>query len=764
MSSVKELNTLASATGTKKANVANNDKQATTTTNEVSQEINTKDAGISDQANFPPKASQKARAKKLRAMNSKLKKAKAAEVAEKAKAGTLTRQPIVEEAPVSTTDEDSSCDSKDISETEQTQPSPDKPALDTDNSSTMTPASEDDSVSDSQDGKPKLTRLQKLQKKKMADVIVKADVKIRKSKPKKHIPLPPKKDHSKKGMFGLDIFASRPRSSQTSRSSSSGSVVTPTSPTSSTYKIATPTGSTHVPLSGTTPPLPDASLDFFEEEESSHGSIVISDHDEHDEDVEEIVASAPILVATKETPNEVDVKDATVVIESTEDLLCETEDIADGTQTPISAIENNASDAVDVAPEQTTEICAAPDDKLAIDTALDQGQDTIKEPVNNAEENTEGDVKSTKDTYLASFLARPNGAGEDMSVRHLQEKLVALHVDPFVEPQREQNKPSRKEKKASKSNKTTTSPPVEVTAQPITPADPVAEERVLDESHDSPPAVETAVEVAVVDDAFVADLLALPNGCAEGITLRHLREDMVAMHVMPPMKPSQQLNKKDKKQVTTTLASVNKSFDKKTLSAERSSEESALIAQDIQGKKQDIQVKTRHTIYDNTQAALLEAFMPATKWEMPSPRSSKASSMSTTSSELSEREMYKAQQTFIGTISLVEFLSELNIHHYTSSKDDVCRAFAACAAKEAEIYGFHKDSTTDPDFDTMLVQCRTKLGSKTLHAFLRGINFDEEGVTPVSCVINGFYSAAASDVGPSAKVMRALESASDSSS
>lgn len=257
----------------------------------------------------------------------------------------------------------------------------------------------------------------------------------------------------------------------------------------------------------------------------------------------------------------------------------------------------------------------------------------------------------------------------------------------------------------------------------------------------------------------MAGLLPLPNSCAEDTTLRHLREDMVAMHVISPTKPSQQLNKKEKKRLATTLASANKSFGKMALPAERSFEGPVLTAQDIQ-------VKTKHTVYDNTQASLLEAFMQAPTWEMPSPRSSKASSMSTTSSEMSERELYKAQQTFLGTISLVEFLSELNIHleDYMSSKNDICRAFAACAAKEAEVYGFHKDTTIDQDFNSVLVQCQTKLGSKTLHAFLRGINFDDEGATPVSCVINGFCSAAASDVGPSAKVMRALESSSDSSS
>ncbi|KAH5405611.1 hypothetical protein HBI47_178420 [Parastagonospora nodorum] len=760
MSSAKELYTLASATVIKKAKVINNDKKATTTTNEVSQEINTKDTDIKDKADVSPQASQKARAKKLRALNSKLKRAKAAEVAEKAKAGTLTRRPIVDQAPLSTTEEESSIDSKNASDTEEAQLSPDKPASDTDTAANMTPASEDESVSDSQDSKPKLSRLQKLQKKKMAEGVVKADV-IRKSKPKKHIPLPPKKDHSMKGMLGVDIFASRPRSSQKSRSSSQGSAVTPPSPTSSTYQIITPTSSTHVPFSDT-PPLPDTTLAFFEEEESSDVAISVSDHDEHDGDIEEIVASAPMIVSTKETPIGADSKSATAslpVVEPTEDDVSETKDIVEDThatlggepvnetvadqdqsilsklvvapiETFIDSITNTVNDLA--APTSETKLndgAPAPCDVVletttSMETPVSAEIATPEDVSNFSEDSTEADVKSTEANSLASFLALPNGTGEDMSARQLREKLVALHVAPLIEPQQERNKRSRKEKKVSKPNNTAAVPQVDFTDQPIAPADPVVEKHILKQPHYSP----LAVDDGFVDDAFVAGLLARPNGCAGDTTIRHLHEDMVAMLAASPMKPSQQLMKKEK-QVAATTSLANKSLYKKAL-----------------------------TPY--------EEFISTPKWSMPFRRSSKSSSISPTSSEVSERELYKAKHTFIGTISLTEFLSELNIllKDYTSSKDDVCRAFAACVAKEAEVYGFHSDTSIDHDFDSVLVQCRTKLGSKTLHAFLRGIYFDDEGITPVSCVINGFYSTAASDIGPSAKVMRALESASDSSS
>jgi hypothetical protein len=222
----------------------------------------------------------------------------------------------------------------------------------------------------SEDGEIKLSPTAKLMQKQSSGGVLMANNKIRKLKRKNRTPLPTsaKKDHSEgdnltklmgrhvetnsacretakliKVLHGVNISGPRPRStssscsSSSSRSPSPSRPVAPPSPSSSAYEIPTPIESLYVPL-------PKKSSSFLREDDIT--ANVTSVNDENDEEIEEIIASAPAQLSdhSKATDNAAD----EVLSEDTMVITCPiseipssaSEDVVYGAQDTVSSTEN----------------------------------------------------------------------------------------------------------------------------------------------------------------------------------------------------------------------------------------------------------------------------------------------------------------------------------------------------------------------------------------------------------------------------------------
>jgi hypothetical protein len=130
-----------------------------------------------------------------------------------------------------------------------------------------------------------------------------------------------------------------------------------------------------------------------------------------------------------------------------------------------------------------------------------------------------------------------------------------------------------------------------------------------------------------------------------------------------------------------------------------------------------------------------------------------------------DSEAHIAKTTYIGVTSLAVFVTKVAFERDgTTTKTDVCKAFAALSAADTKGLTGQHPTQVYTDFESPRTQRRLKLGDTTLYGFLKQIDFDNDNVTTITDVMRTFREAAKEDDFPSDKLVLALqlEAASDS--
>ncbi|ORY13842.1 hypothetical protein BCR34DRAFT_599614 [Clohesyomyces aquaticus] len=121
---------------------------------------------------------------------------------------------------------------------------------------------------------------------------------------------------------------------------------------------------------------------------------------------------------------------------------------------------------------------------------------------------------------------------------------------------------------------------------------------------------------------------------------------------------------------------------------------------------------------------------------------------------------YDDRRTFIGTISLEDFIDVLNCgDDGATNKMKVCEAFAALAAHEHKMMGSNSATvaTYEPDtyFKSVVAQNRIKIGAISLYMFLKEVTLEPDGSTTDLAVDEAFQKCSRNEnLGPSRKLER----------
>jgi hypothetical protein len=268
-------------------------------------------------------------------------------------------------------------------------------------------------------------------------------------------------------------------------------------------------------------------------------------------------------------------------------------------------------------------------------------------------------------------------------------------------------------------------------ASPVEPevVEPTSEQSVpTPESTDKVPVAveeETSVLIEVAKDTYLTHLLSMPNGSGQDVVARQQEADLVALHVLPYVEPPVQKHGKKAKKVTKI---VKTSID----------DDNKISSSSDETDYPPVWPKPRHT-----------------------------SSSSHRSDADLERCAIIARSTFLGITSLEDFIVQL-VHegsNTTTTKKAICKAFATLATKEFEsLTGLSPTVDVSRASTSSIEQRKIKLGKTTLFGFLRGIAFDDEGVTHMRNVMRAFKEAAKVSDKPSEVVLMALRSESETSS
>jgi hypothetical protein len=143
----------------------------------------------------------------------------------------------------------------------------------------------------------------------------------------------------------------------------------------------------------------------------------------------------------------------------------------------------------------------------------------------------------------------------------------------------------------------------------------------------------------------------------------------------------------------------------------------------------------------------------------PTPTSSPLPShhSSNLSQEDIDRRAHLTRNTFLGTTSLDDFINTLafKTSDGTTTKRDICEAFAALSAAEFKVM-YNYPPRTVIDCESRMAQRKIKIGATSLYVFLSGIKFDGDEVAVLEEVMRAFRKAAAWEDGVSGKVVWAL--------
>jgi hypothetical protein len=240
---------------------------------------------------------------------------------------------------------------------------------------------------------------------------------------------------------------------------------------------------------------------------------------------------------------------------------------------------------------------------------------------------------------------------------------------------------------------------------------------------------ETSALIEVVKDTYLTHLLSMPDGSGQDVVARQQEADLVALHVLPYVGPPIQKQGKKSKKGKQTIKKPIDADNKISFSSDEST------------------------------------YPPA--WPKSRRTSLRTSSSSHHSDADLERNTVIARNTFLGITSLEDFIVQL-VHegsNTTTTKKAVCKAFATLAAEEFEsLTGLSPTVDVSRASASSIEQRKIKLGKTTLFGFLRGIAFDDEGVTHTRTVMRAFKEAAKVSDKPSEVVLMALRSESETSS
>jgi hypothetical protein len=129
-----------------------------------------------------------------------------------------------------------------------------------------------------------------------------------------------------------------------------------------------------------------------------------------------------------------------------------------------------------------------------------------------------------------------------------------------------------------------------------------------------------------------------------------------------------------------------------------------------------------------------------------------------------DSEAHIAKTTYLGVTSLAVFVTKVAFERDgTTTKTDVCKAFAALSAADTKGLTGQHPTQVYTEFESPRTQRRLKLGDTTLYGFLKQIDFYNDNMTTITDVMRAFREAAKEDDFPSDKLVLALqlEAASD---
>jgi hypothetical protein len=286
----------------------------------------------------------------------------------------------------------------------------------------------------------------------------------------------------------------------------------------------------------------------------------------------------------------------------------------------------------------------------------------------------------------------------------------------------------------------------------------------------------TSVGVKTDDSQFVASLLFKPNGQGETKEARDLHNNLVDMHVTPleftisnqQQKKAKKAKKSPKTALTKPVAVDTPTTNEEPIVSEEPNtdepthEEPSIIVTtpidktsepipspsiETEDKPHHIDAHTQVTSHQQTIVIPSESTTNTSPFSdrnasSPSPstpNSSKTSRLSSPhSSATIRRKADKARTTFLGATSLETFINTLafELHDGTTTKDDICEAFAILAGCQPSTADLH----------AVRIQRKIKLGNTSLYGFLRQLAFDDDDVTGVGEVMKVFRKAAKNDV------------------
>ncbi|CAN9115257.1 unnamed protein product [Alternaria sp. RS040] len=354
-----------------------------------------------------------------------------------------------------------------------------------------------------------------------------------------------------------------------------------------------------------------------------------------------------------------------------------------------------------------------------------------------------GPITLTEDGCVAALLKTPNGPGVTRKSRNLHEKQVATHITPFALPVT-----ASKQDKAPKANQNVVK---------------VGGKKMFSYETDDP--------------NFVASLLSKPNGPGERKKVHDLHNHLVQMHVPSyklPFSAHGQKKAKRTKSVDTPVAkfihgpvAVDASADDTelivgdyasnvaNLEAENSMHEKGTLIGSVsqinpfpinkaRDNLQQIDVRVTDTIEkpvipdDTTPVTPPTSDLDFSSSGSDYPKSTKTSRRSSLVPAVDSirRKAEKARNTFLGKTSLEMFVNSLDFERCdgTTTKDDVCKAFASLAGCPIA------------SLESVKIQRKIKLGGTSLYGFLHQLDFDDNEITLIGKVMKTFEEAAKNEL------------------
>ncbi|CAN9141381.1 unnamed protein product [Alternaria alternata] len=380
-------------------------------------------------------------------------------------------------------------------------------------------------------------------------------------------------------------------------------------------------------------------------------------------------------------------------------------------QKPNEAKEKDAK-ASDLLEEVTTVDSEVPQKQLKLDTA--RTATGIADPITLAD-----------DGYVAALLKMSNGPGVTRKSRNLHEKQVAMHITPFALPVT-----APKQDKTPKANQKV----VKVGGMKI-------------------------VSYETDDSDFVASLLSKPNGPGERKKAHDLHNHLktkrtksvdtpVAKFIHGPVAvdasaDDTELIVGDYASNVANLKAENSMHDKGTLIGSVSQINPFLINK-AKDNLQQIDVRVTDTIKkqvipdDTTPVTPPTSDLDFSSSGSDYPKSTKTSRRSSLVPAVHSirRKAEKARTTFLGKTSLEMFVNIIDFERCdgTTTKDDVCKAFASLAGCPIA------------SLESVKIQRKIKLGGTSLYGFLRQLDFDDNEITLIGKVMKTFEDAAKNEL------------------